>query len=109
IEVKRRSASEDEFKEAERQLESYLASTHTATIGMVTDGSRVRTLRKKIDPNDFEYIADLPAYGLESRVKTQLVREIPKDSEGRSTGLKPLDAHYERVLYECHSAARDVD
>jgi len=109
IEVKRKGASEEEFKEAERQLESYLASTHTATIGLVTDGDRVRTLRKKIDPNDFEYIADLPSYGLESRVKTQLVREIPKGMDGRSTGLQTLDAHYERVLYECHSAARDVD
>ena len=60
IETKKRGASEEEFKEAERQLETYLASTHTATIGLVTDGDRVKTLRKKIDPNDFEYIADLP-------------------------------------------------
>ena len=44
VEVKKRGASEEEFKEAERQLETYLASTHTATIGMVTDGDRVRTL-----------------------------------------------------------------
>jgi type I restriction enzyme M protein len=49
IEVKKRGISEEEFKEAERQLETYLASTHTATIGLVTDGDRVRTLRKKID------------------------------------------------------------
>lgn len=109
IEVKKRGISDEEFKEAERQLETYLASTHTATIGLVTDGDRVKTLRKKIDPNDFEYIADLPAFGLESRVRVQLVREIPANSEGRSTGLRLLENEYERVLFDCHSAARDVD
>ena len=110
VETKKLGVSEDEFKEAERQLESYLASTHTATIGLVTDGSRVRTLRKKIDPNDFEYISDLPAYGLESRVKVQLVRELPEAGEDtRTTGLRVLSGKYERLLFECHSAARDID
>ncbi|GGC84676.1 restriction endonuclease subunit M [Undibacterium terreum] len=109
IEVKKRGASDDEFKEAERQLETYLAATHTATIGLVTDGDRVKTLRKKIDPNDFDYIADLPSYGLEVRAKVQLVREIPKGDTSRSTGLRLLDNDYERVLFDCHSVARDVD
>lgn len=109
IEVKKRGISEDEFKEAERQLETYLASTHTATIGLVTDGEKVRTLRKKIDPNDFDYIADLPAYGLEAKAKFQLVREIPSNDASRSTGLSVLDSQYERVLFDCHSIARDVD
>lgn len=109
VEAKKRGVSEDEFKEAERQLETYLASTHTATIGLVTDGDRVKTLRKKIDPNDFEYISDLPAYGLETRIRVQLVRELPAQGEGRSTGLRSLNAEYERVLFDCHSAARDTD
>ena len=110
IETKSRGISDAEFTEAERQLETYLASTHTATIGMVTDGERVRTIRKKIDPNDFEYIADLPSYGLEIPTKTQLVRELPeKIGEGRITGLKLLDNEYERVLFDCHTAARDAD
>lgn len=110
VETKKRGLPNEEFNAAERQLESYLASTHTATIGMVTDGDRIRTVRKKIDPNDFEYIPDLPAYGLEARIKVQLVRELP-DAEGekRSTGLRVLDTEYERVLFECHSAARDAD
>ncbi|MCA3260806.1 MAG: restriction endonuclease subunit M [Telmatospirillum sp.] len=110
VEAKRRGVSDEEFREAERQLESYLASTHTATIGMITDGDRTRTVRKKIDPNDFEYIPDLPAYGLEARIKVQLVRELPDDRhQGRSTGLMILDNDYEKVLFECHSAARDAD
>ena len=64
IEAKKRGISNDEFVDAERQLETYLAATHTATIGMVVDGERAKTLRKKTDPNYFEYIPDLPSYGL---------------------------------------------
>lgn len=109
IEAKSRGTSEAEFKEAERQLETYLASTHTATIGMITDGDRVKVLRKKIDPNDFEYITDLPSYGLETKHKFQLVRELPPEGSGRKTGLQTLSENYERVLFDCHSAARDVD
>lgn len=109
VEVKKRGATDDEFIEAERQLETYLASTHTATIGLVTDGDRVRTLRKKIDPNDFEYIADLPTYGLEAAVRVQLIRELPEVGSGRTTGLRPISAEYERKLFECHSTARDID
>jgi type I restriction enzyme M protein len=110
VEAKKRGINEEEFTEAERQLETYLASTHTATIGMVTDGDRIKTLRKKIDPNDFEYIPDLPAYGLETKIRVQLVRELPSDmQDGRSTGLQVLSSEYERMLFECHSAARDAD
>lgn len=109
VETKKRGVSDEEFREAERQLESYLASTHTATIGLVTDGDRVRALRKKIDPNDFDYIPDIPAYGLETQVRVQLVREIPADGNSRSTGLTPLSSNYERLLFDCHSAARDID
>jgi type I restriction enzyme M protein len=110
VEVKKRGVTADEFTEAERQLETYLASTHTATIGMVTDGDRVKTIRKKIEPNDFEYIPDLPHFGLEAKVKTQLIRELPDDlGEGKSTGLKIFNNDYERILFDCHSAARDAD
>ena len=110
VEAKKRGIHSDYFVEAERQLETYLASTHTATIGLVTDGDRVKTLRKKIDPNDFEYIPDLPSFGLDGKTKTQLVRELPDGlADSRSTGLKLLNNDYERVLFDCHSAARDVD
>ena len=110
IEAKKRGISEDDFNDAERQLETYLASTHTATIGMVVDGDRVRTLEKKTDPNEFRYISDLPPYGLEIRNRVQLVRELPSDlSAERRTGLRLLDTQYERVLFDCHRAIRDVD
>lgn len=109
VETKKRGITEDEFKEAERQLETYLAATHTATIGMVTDGDRVRTVRKKIDPNDFDYIPDLPPYGLLTRIPVQLVRELPSRGSKRTTGLNLLDSEYERILSDCHSAVRDAD
>ena len=109
IETKKRGISEEEFLEAERQLETYLASTHTATIGIVTDGDRVRTLRKKIDPNDFDYIADLPSFSVEARTKLQLVREIPEGGNARATGLDIITDKYSRVLFECHNAIRDAD
>ena len=110
IEAKRRNISDKEFSDAERQLESYLAATHTATIGMVTDGVRVKTIRKKIEPNDFDYVPDLPSFGLESKIRAQLIRELPEGiGNAHTTGLRILDEDYERILFNCHSAARDTD
>ena len=109
VEVKKRGVPEPEFREAERQLESYLASTHTATIGMVTDGVRVRCIRKKIDPNDFDYIPDIPPYGEGISTRVKLIREIPKASPHLKTGLTPLNYKYEDVLFKCHSIIRDTD
>lgn len=109
LEAKKRGAPETEFAQAERQLESYLASTHTATIGMVSDGERVKVVRKKIDPNDFEYIPDLPAYRMDIKARPQLVREPLDAGDARETGLHVMDAQYERLLFDCHSIVRDSD
>ena len=109
IETKKRNVSAQDFQEAERQLETYLASTHTATIGLVTDGNETRCIRKKIDPNDFEYIADIPAHGGGSTIKVKLVREIPKSDPSRKTGLQPITEKYGRLLVDCHNVVRDVD
>ncbi len=109
VETKKKDVSVQEFQEAEKQLETYLASTHTATIGLVTDGTEVRCVRKKIDPNDFEYISDIPSYGGASTVKVKLVREIPKSDPSRKTGLQPITAQYSKLLVECHNVVRDID
>jgi type I restriction enzyme M protein len=110
LETKKKGIDEADFHEAERQLETYLASTHTATIGLVTDGERVRCIRKKIDPNDFEYIPDIPSYGSATSQKALLVRELPENSSTRTTiGLQPITSQYERRLFEAHSAIRDID
>ncbi|MCS1410039.1 MAG: hypothetical protein M2R45_03227 [Verrucomicrobia subdivision 3 bacterium] len=76
---------------------------------MVTDGGRTKVLRKRIDPNDFEYVADLPAYGKESPAQVQLTRMVPETGDQRRTGLKKIDSSYERLLADCHSTLRDVD
>ena len=109
VETKKRAVSTGEFDDAERQLESYLASTHTATIGMVTDGDTHRVIRKKIDPNDFDYVAALPSYGRDTTVQTRLTRTIPDSDSARTTGLRIIEGEYERVLLSCHNAIRDID
>jgi len=109
IEAKKRNITKKEFQEAERQLETYLASTHTATIGLVTDGKELRCVRKKIDPNDFEYISDIPEYGGVALTKVKLVREIIKSDKSRLTGLQPITKKYSQLLVECHNIIRDID
>jgi type I restriction enzyme M protein len=109
VETKVLDITDAGYREAERQLESYLSSTHTATIGLLTDGRRWSCIRKKIDPNDFEYIPDIPEYGAEGLIRVQLVREIPPSTPSAKTGLQPISDRYERVLFECHSTIRDVD
>ncbi|PSV43252.1 N-6 DNA methylase [Photobacterium sp. GB-36] len=109
VETKKRNVTPSEFQAAERQLETYLASTHTATIGLVTDGNEIRCVRKKIDPNDFEYIADIPPYGGVTAAKVKLVREIPESDPSRVTGLQPLTEKYKKLLVECHNVVRDID
>lgn len=111
IEVKNYSTSSDDFSYAQGQLESYLAATHSATIGLVSDGKTIKAIRKKIDPNDFDYIPDIPSYGLEQSIKTKLVRELDPSllSSGRKTGLTPIDENYEKVLSESHNLIRDID
>ena len=109
VETKVLDINDTDFRRAEGQLESYLSSTHTATIGMLTDGKRVRCVRKKIDPNDFEYIPDIPSYGAGSTVRAKLVREVPESEPSRKTGLERISERYERILLDCHGTMRDVD
>ncbi|CNH85021.1 type I site-specific deoxyribonuclease LldI [Yersinia aldovae] len=109
IETKKRNSTPIDYKEAERQLESYLASTHTATIGMVTDGITTRSIRKKIDPNDFDYISDIPSFGSITSIKIKLSRDIIDIKSDKKTGLRPITEEYNRILVDCHNILRDVD
>lgn len=111
IETKKAGLSDPTFERAERQLETYLSATHTATIGMLTDAHRVKVIRKKIDPNDFEYIPDIPHYEQKLSTRGRLVRELPPNADAKriKTGLKPISHQYENLLFEAHSAIRDID
>ncbi|HYF10387.1 MAG TPA: N-6 DNA methylase [Candidatus Paceibacterota bacterium] len=112
IETKNSGVNQMDFDKAEKQLMGYLSSTHTATVGMITCVKTTKCLVKKIDPNDFDYIPDIPTYdqkGLRQRAK--LVREVTSEmiKSGRKTGLTPISDKYEDLLFRCHSAIRDID
>lgn len=112
IETKNSGVTQVEFDKAEKQLMGYLSSTHTATVGMITSGKITKALVKKIDPNDFDYIPDIPSYDQKGlRRKSKLVRELTPEmvKSGRKTGLTPITDKYEDVLFKCHSAIRDID
>lgn len=116
IETKNSGITQIQFDEARAQLESYLSATHTATIGLVTDGKRIQVLEKKIDPNDFNLIPDIPSYDKERiRYKSVLVRDVTAVAETngeiqkKKTGLKPLSENLESILFDCHSLIRDID
>ncbi len=116
IETKNSGITQIQFDEARAQLESYLSATHTATIGLVTDGKRTQVLEKKIDPNDFNLIPDIPSYDKERiRYKSVLVRDVTAVAETngeiqkKKTGLKPLSENLESILFDCHSLIRDID
>lgn len=112
IETKKYSESNSGFGEAESQLQTYLAATHTATVGLVTHGKETKILEKKIDPNDFKYIPDIPSYDAKNvSYKSVLLRTVdPREmSEGRQTGLTPISHKLDSILFDCHSIIRDVD
>jgi len=112
VETKKSGVSRQEFESAEQQLMGYLSSTHTATVGMVTDGKITRCLVKKIDPNDFDYIPDIPEYNQRGiRQKTKLTRDLTPEmlKSGVKTGLTPITEKLEDILFRCHSAIRDID
>lgn len=110
IETKASSVVGPEFEKAERQLETYLSSTHTATVGMLTNGLTTKVIRKKVNPNDFEYLADIPECGAPDKGRAKLVRDldIVKANRGK-VGLEPLPKRSQGILFEAHSAMRDID
>lgn len=112
IETKKSGIPRPEYDLAEGQLMGYLSSTHTATIGMVTDGRTTKCIVKKIDPNDFDYIPDIPVYNIAGvKQKTKLVREVTPEmlKSGVKTGLTPITEKFEDILFRSHSAIRDID
>ncbi|MFG1461184.1 MAG: type I restriction enzyme HsdR N-terminal domain-containing protein [Thermoplasmataceae archaeon] len=112
VETKNSSITGVDFDKAEKQLMGYLSSTHTATVGMITNGLTTKVLVKKIDPNDFDYISDIPSYNQNaSKQKSKLVLEVTDEmtKAGRKTGLTPITDKYEDILFQAHSVIRARD
>lgn len=109
VETKSASVTGAEFERAERQLETYLSATHTATIGLLTNGHTTRVIRKKVNPNDFEYIADIPEHGGTLAGRVKLSRDTGSLPHGRRVGLEPMPHRTSNILFEAHSAIRDID
>jgi type I restriction enzyme M protein len=112
IETKKSDITKQDFDAAEAQLMGYLSSTHTATVGMVTNAKTTRCLVKKIDPNDFDYIPDIPEYDQRGlRQKTRLTRDLTPEmvKAGAKTGLTPITEKFDDILFNSHSAIRDID
>jgi len=112
IETKKSDITKQDFDMAEAQLMGYLSSTHTATVGMVTNAKTTRCLVKKIDPNDFDYIPDIPEYDQRGlRQKTRLTRDLTPEmvTAGAKTGLTPITEKFDDILFRSHSAIRDID
>jgi len=112
IESKKADITKAEFDLAEGQLMGYLSSTHTATVGLVSNGRTTRCLVKKIDPNDFDYIPDIPEYSQKGlRQKVRLARELTPEmiKGGVRTGLSPITEKFDDILFRAHSVIRDID
>lgn len=110
VETKHYDCTESEFNKAVGQLQSYLSATHTATIGMVTNGKQTKIFEKKIDPNDYNLIPDIPSYDKSRiRYKNMLTRDFTEKLSDKKTGLKPISIKFENLLFDCHSLIRDID
>jgi len=110
IETKNAATVGPEFDKAERQLETYLSATHTATIGLLTNGVTTKVIRKKVNPNDFEYVPDIPEYDAPERAQVRLTRNLDIVQAGRGkVGLEPLPKRNQNILFDVHSAIRDID
>jgi hypothetical protein len=62
VETKAYNIADRDYRYARGQLESYLSATHSAALGVLTDGRRTSVLRKQMSRGDFALERDLPAY-----------------------------------------------
>lgn len=111
IETKKRSSNIREFENDIGQLHSYLAATHTASIGVITNGKKTLVFEKKIDPNEFNQLPDFPKYNFpKENSKSVLFRDVSKVAKTKNkTGLKLISENYSNILVDCHNFIRDID
>lgn len=93
--ILKNAASDDD-----EQLRKALTGLPTASIGLQIDhgGKTTKIIRKSFRTGDFDYIASIEAPNL-----------LVSSHRIAPGGLKPLSAKLENVLFEVHSAFRDID
>lgn len=81
-------------------LKAALASLPSVSVGVSLDagGNVSSILRKSFRTGDFDYIASLDSPGL-----------LSSSHQIAAGSLKPLTSNFENVLFEIHSAFRDID
>lgn len=84
----------------DEHLRTAVAALPTASIGVLLDqgGKVTKVLRKSFRTGDFDYIASIESSTILS--SSQRIEPL---------GLKPLTGRLENVLFEVHSAFRDID
>jgi type I restriction enzyme M protein len=100
------------YRLAEEHLKAALLRSHTAGVGIATDGSvdGTRFLRRRFDREQCEYLSDIEPYvPLSSTQSAQIRYRGPVSSNGAPPSLSPLTERCENVFFEAHSHIRDID
>lgn len=91
--------------EQEDSLKSVMVEHSTVAVGVII-AEKTKFIRKNFRTQGFEYVSRIePA----AQVAPSFILSPSADREPTARGLKPLADRLENILYEVHSALRDVD
>ncbi len=106
-------AARGNAQSAEDALRASLANSHTAGVGLASDGTTAGTvfLRRRFDSQKCDYIADIEPYALKVAAPRATHPLFAGNSNERidPADLVPLADRIEHLFFELHSHIRDVD
>ncbi|MBR0672246.1 HsdM family class I SAM-dependent methyltransferase [Neoroseomonas soli] len=91
--------------EHEDGLKAVMADHPTVAVGVLI-AEKVKFIRKNFRTQDFEYVSRIEPAG---QIAPSFILAPPTDREPAARGLKPLADRLENILFEVHSALRDLD
>jgi len=91
--------------EQEDDLKSVMMDYLTVAIGVII-GNKIKYIRKNFRTQGFEYIARIEPL---AHVAPSFILAPSTDRESAARSLKPLADRLENILFEVHSALRDMD
>lgn len=94
-----------EILEQEDILKAVMAEYPTVAVGVLVD-KKVKFLRKNHRTQGFEYVSRIEPV---SQAAASFILAPPSDGQPHRKSLKPLGDRLENILFEVHSALRDVD